>query len=291
MKKNEADRIEEAKIERKLPLADEDVRRFYTRRTGVPSQCINPTASLGQTPLVHGNYYVLPRGWCHAWRRYIKTGEGGSCAPPDAASLLCHAHRLALVPPHLESYLYGENIELLNPSGDLVPGPPPDVTASPVRERPIAQPAAAPGLIPGQGPDPETLAALQAAGLGDQVSHQLSMFRELEDNHRREVEENQRAAASAGITSKNELLDCENYAVVEILTEKEYRALESCWGSDHGFGLRFGVGETGVTFHTTQTCRECDATGRQHSLHIKNRNRKSIRKSSEKARSPASLEY
>ena len=100
-KKSEADRLEQEKLERKRPLADEHIRRFYTRRTGVPAQAISPTAPLGVCPLVPGKYYVLSRAWCYAWRRYIKTGENGLPSPPDASDLLCHAHRLPLLPPHL----------------------------------------------------------------------------------------------------------------------------------------------------------------------------------------------
>lgn len=293
-KKNEADRLESAKIERKRPLANEDVRRFYTRRTGVPTQAISPTASLGQCPLQHGNYYVLPRAWCYAWRRYVKTGEGGICPPPDAATLLCDAHRLALVPPHLEAYLYGETAELLSPSGDIQcwevssssgaeANPPPARGAGP----------GAVGIIPGQMPDSETVEALRAAGLGSQIFHQVSMYREIEESQRREAEAAAAAAppSSPHIASR-ELLDWENYTVVEILTESEYLALESCWSSGNGFGLRFGVSDEGVSFHTTDTCQRCDATGRQHSLHIRNRSRKALRKTQTKeTRAPASLEY
>ena len=276
-KKNEANRIEKEKLERKRPLANEEIRRFYTRRTGVPSQSILATASLGQCPLEHGNYYVLPRSWCYAWRRYIKTGEGGSSPPPDVSSLLCDAHRLALLPPHLEAYLYGDSAELLVPHGDnfcveildLPNGS--DHTAAPAAQ--VAGPHN-PGLVPGQGPDPDMLEALRVAGVGSplELGRQLSMFRELEDI--------QRPAAAAApaqpqpstpLSGRNKMLDCENYSVVEILTEKEYMALESCWGSGHGFRLQFSVSEKGVIFHTTQLCRECDATGRPHALYIKNR--------------------
>jgi hypothetical protein len=100
-KKSEADRLEQEKLERKRPLANEHIRRFYTRRSGVPTHNISSTASLGACPLVPGTYYVLSRSWCYAWRRYIKTGENGLPSPPDASDLLCHAHRLPLVPPHL----------------------------------------------------------------------------------------------------------------------------------------------------------------------------------------------
>lgn len=264
-KKNEVDRIEKERLERQRPLADERIRRFYTRRTGVPAQSALSSTKPGQCPLEYGNYFVLPRSWCYTWRRYIKTGEGGKAPPPDAACLLCDAHRLALLPPHLEAYLYGDSPELLIPQGDSVSGEL-LVAYSTSALQPIPG-----GAIPGQGPDPETLEAMRAAGMGDplELGRQLSMLRvlELENVHRP-------AAAAAPILSsvdRNEMLDCENYTVVEILTETEFLALENCLGQGHGFRLQFSVGEKGVVFHTTQTCRECDATGRHHSLHIKNR--------------------
>lgn len=264
-KKNEADRIEKERLERKRPLADEKIRRFYTRRTGVPAQSLRPSARPGECPLEHGNYFVLPRSWCYAWRRYIKTGEGGALPTPDAACLLCDAHRLALLPPHLEAYLYGESPELLIPQGDNVSG---ELLAT-VSETAAVQRDRA-GAIPGQGPDPETLEAMRAVGIGDfaELSRQLAMLRELDEAQRPPVVA---SAASPPCSGRNEMLDCENYSVVEILTEHEFLALESCWGQGHGFSLQFSVGEKGVVFHTTQLCRECDATGRHHPLHIKNR--------------------
>ena len=30
-------------------------------------------------------YNVLPREWCHRWRKYIKSGEGGMPEAPDAS--------------------------------------------------------------------------------------------------------------------------------------------------------------------------------------------------------------
>lgn len=282
-KKSEADRAEKEKLERQRPLADPDVRRFFKRRTGVPSQSINPMASLGQCPFKQGEYYVVPRSWCYAWRRYVKTGEGGTCSPPDASILLCHAHRLALLPPHLEAYLCGDSPDLLAPQLENLLSVEEGGTAAVFPDAPPQL------LIPNRGPDRETLEALRAAGIVAEVDEQINRMRELEDL---------RAPAAFAApfiqpgtsANRNEQLDSENYSVVEILTEAEYLALERCW-SWHGFSLGFTVDEKGVMFRTTQTCRECDATGRQHLLHIKNRSRKAIRKSAEKGRVPASLEY
>mmetsp|Transcript_14760 Transcript_14760/g.27963 ORF Transcript_14760/g.27963 Transcript_14760/m.27963 type:complete len:532 (-) Transcript_14760:56-1651(-) len=288
-KKCEADRIELEKLERKRPLANEDIRRFYTRRTGTPPQAVSETAPLGVCPLVPGKYYVLPRAWCYSWRRYIKTGEGGAPPPPpDAASLLCHAHNLALLPPHLEAYLRGDSPELLavcpSKGTEEAVSPPPLVAVA-------AQVPPAPVFVPGQGPDPEVLQAMREAGFVEspnRLGRQLSLLREMEDSRRAPPP----AEPTTPVAYRNEILDRENHAVVEILTEPEYQALHEEWSS-RGFGLSFAIDEKTrqPVFNTTQLCRECDATGRQHQLHIKNRRRSVMRKSAEKACVPASLEY
>jgi hypothetical protein len=149
-------------------------------------------------------------------------------------------------------------------------------------------------FVPGQGPDPEVLQAMRAAGYNDSltgVGRQLSVLRELEDIRRSPPPPNPEPPTP--VASRNELLDRENHAVVEILDEQEYLALQKEWNS-HGFCISFTV--DGCTrqpvFSTGQICHECDATGRQHNLHIKNRRRRSVlRKSADKARAPASLEY
>ena len=286
-KKSEADRLEQEKLERKRPLANEDIRRFYTRRTGVPAQAISETAPLGVCPLLPGKYYVLPRAWCYLWRRYIKTGEGGMPLPPDAASLLCHAHRLALLPPHLEAFLNGDSPELLAAAGKNT-----EDVASPAAA--AANISAPPVFVPGQGPDPEVLAALREAGYDESpalLGRQLSALREMEDI-RRAPPPQQPAEPTTPVASRNEILDRENHAVVEILSQAEYLALQKEWHGQ-GFGLSFVIDENTrqPVFNTTQLCRECDATGRQHHLHIKNRRRSVLRKSAERARAPASLEY
>lgn len=151
-KKNEADRRERAKEERKRPLSCPVVRGIYTRGKGVPASClaqqnaeeegnndkhndkdldldrkpaaaadiVTPpkTAPKCQCPLVPGVYNALPRSWCHRWRKFLKTGEGERPVAPDATALLCDAHRLPLIPPHLEAYLYGDTPTLLVGSGN-----------------------------------------------------------------------------------------------------------------------------------------------------------------------------
>ena len=126
-RKADQDRLEQLKLERKRPLSNPHVRRFYTRTRGVPYHCLvennsgNTRGDLireeedynilqnefggsssqlsGQTcPLSSGTYVMLPRAWCHHWRRYIKTGEGCIPLPPDSSALLCDEHKLALLP-------------------------------------------------------------------------------------------------------------------------------------------------------------------------------------------------
>lgn len=106
-KKTEIDRLEQAKFERKKPLANPIVRRFYTRTKGVPTHCLvesdgsaTTVTSAGSSscPLVCGKYVILPRSWCHQWRRYMKMGEGCVPLPPESSALLCDAHKLALLP-------------------------------------------------------------------------------------------------------------------------------------------------------------------------------------------------
>ena len=148
-KKTEADRREREKEERKRPLSCPVVRGIYTRSKGVPVSCLardgddeevedldrKPAAAAAfstpgkttgtakqsqqrQCPLVPGVYNALPRSWCHRWRKFLKTGEGERPVAPDATALLCDAHRLPLVPPHLEAYLYGDTPALLVGSGN-----------------------------------------------------------------------------------------------------------------------------------------------------------------------------
>jgi hypothetical protein len=335
------DQQEAAKQQRKLPLKDPVIRRFYTRTRGVPEDSLRGRARtagnsdaqsdvtaeasseqdqkppalatpvkglqpLVSCPLMDGVYYVLPRAWCHGWRHFMKTGEGGMSAnsalfsPPDAASLLCDAHNLALLPPHLEAFLYGESSQLLEGSGSNIP----------VSTVASVSPAALP---PGQGPTLESIQAMRLLGLSDnEISRQVSAMRSIEGQQQQLQREalaiNAAAMEAAASVSRNELLDRENHSVVEILSQAEFRALTACWPGTNVFALRFTVQTSldgvaavaaptgdalvcgGVNF-CTPVCRSCDSTGRQCSMSIKNRARGWVKKSTEKSRSPASLEY
>lgn len=146
LKRNEEMKKQKETQERKMPLTCPLVRGIYSRRTGVPKEClvfqpqvesysVNPTFSSPSPvarrypplmrngsicPLVPGVYNVLPKAWCHRWRKYIKHGEGGRPPAPDTSACLCDAHRLPLIPPHLESFLYGETFSLMETTLDIV---------------------------------------------------------------------------------------------------------------------------------------------------------------------------
>lgn len=292
-KKTQRDKEEALKLERKRPLSDPILRRFYTRRTGVPSQCLRKSPP-GNTsvdekipsrccPLTDGRYYVVPREWCHRWRKYIRTGEGGPCGAPDAACLVCDAHSLLLLPPHLESFLAGDNPQLLA-SHDFFVDVPSETPQSPIMAR---------AAIPGQAPDQAAARAMMEAGLStSQISQQLSALRLLEQQRvdQNVMLDNIDAPVAASTPSKNELLDRENHSVVEILSQQEYQALEAFWPPGSSFGLFMEIRQ-GRDVWGTQLCRDCDATGRSHDFHVKNRARGWVKKSSDKARAPASLEY
>jgi len=147
-KRNEDVRKGKETEERKKPLGCRLVRGFYTRNRGVPmarltvgetmtttggrsdSSALASTMVVGKKgpsfrngstcPLLPGIYNVLPRSWCHRWRKYIKTGEGGRPCAPDTSACLCDEHKLPLIPTHLESYLYGETSSLLHSNGFVV---------------------------------------------------------------------------------------------------------------------------------------------------------------------------
>lgn len=146
-KRNEDMRKQRETNERKMPLTCPLVRGIYSRRSGVPKERLvfqqhqsdahldntfsSPVAAAAAArrypvlrngsicPLVPGVYNVIPKAWCHRWRKYIKNGEGGRPPAPDTSACLCDAHRLPLIPPHLESFLYGETISLMETTLDI----------------------------------------------------------------------------------------------------------------------------------------------------------------------------
>ncbi|KAL7467039.1 hypothetical protein ACHAXS_007309 [Conticribra weissflogii] len=301
-RKAEIDRKEEEKAERKKPLSCPLVRGFYTRGSkGFPTNfLVSPTGLQSpptkmlkneesmcasscfaqrlldhgrQCPLKPGVYCALPRSWCHRWRKYIKTGEGGAPPAPDASEVLCDAHNLPLVPPHLESFLLGETPSLLccNSVG----------ATEGVASMSVTPPTAAPALLTS---NVETLQALRAAGMSElEVQAQRVAMIELEESRQRasindvnqarfEIETQSERSAT------NEQLDRENRVVVEILSDEEVSALEKWWPRVHGFyALRFAVVESSTLPRTeilwsTVPCRECDPSSRSSAnLVLRNR--------------------
>jgi hypothetical protein len=198
---------------------------------GVEEDTKLPPASTGASsssphsgcPLPPGRYYILPRAWCHGWRRYIRTGETSDnhnndfsnnnykYPAPDATSLLCQAHRLVLLPPHLEAYLNGEQAQLLVPSTAAVRV----ATTTTRRSNRVV--------------DADCQQALLAAGLTPaQVSQQLAAMHRIEQLQQQQQQQVDAAAANTSTCTnltKKERLDRENHVVVEIVTEAEFQAL------------------------------------------------------------------
>mmetsp|Transcript_8268 Transcript_8268/g.20327 ORF Transcript_8268/g.20327 Transcript_8268/m.20327 type:complete len:648 (-) Transcript_8268:463-2406(-) len=298
------DKEEEERANRKKPLACPLVRGFYTRGSkGYPSNRLVPPKAVGATspfatmalqqgthcPLKPGVYCVLPRSWCHRWRKYIKTGEGGIPPAPDASELLCDAHNLPLVPPHLESFLRGETSTLLGGSANSAAmsssnGANGEGSAA---SMPAAVAIGAPSRISGSASrtiaDAETLQALRAAGLTESELHvqRLAMSGMEEDMRRASIHDIHQVRTNESVTAAhgggpqqdrtitNEQLDRENRVVVEVLTDEEVSALEKWWPRCHGgtYSLRFaiadrgGAGETEILWNTVP-CRECDPSSR-----------------------------
>jgi len=68
-------------------------------------------------PLVAGLYNLVPRDWLRQWRRYVKDPTLAVLPALDCTRLLCHAHGLLLVPPHVKEYLLGLRRSLLSGLG------------------------------------------------------------------------------------------------------------------------------------------------------------------------------
>jgi len=322
-RKVELDRLEQQKLERKRPLSNPHVRRFYTRTRGIPYHSLveenngkttnedssssreedgrelrnenefgddgggkssatdarrdfssHSSSSIRTTcPLPSGKYVILPRAWCHQWRRYIKNGEGCMPLPPDSAALLCDAHKLALLPPHLESFLRGETPQLYASVKDrrqdwnLSPSP---VLAS-VAASSVAVPRSPVGVQPIL--DAETINALVAAGISraEAATQRMAMMR-LEDERQqqqRRVNGLTDRRESISVSCNNELLDRENHVVTELVTHEEWLSLQEtgCWRPQiSAYSMCVTVdndNKKGSSSFAVSTlpCRECDPTG------------------------------
>ena len=241
-------REEQEKEERRKPLASSVVRGVYTRTRGVPTQSM-----VSEGPLLPGLYHVLPRAWLHSWRRYLKTGDGDAPRAPDASDLLCYEHRLPLIPPHLEAYLYGETSHLWATKAEVAASSP-EATNTAASRSPA-------GLPVGMNPvDTETWNALRAAGISQQ---------ELDAQRALSLAVLRPQTTPRPAVSNNEVLDMENSVVVEILTDEEFTALEKLWPDiQPTFDLRFSVGGDDICW-STLPCRACDPSSRNYDLSVR----------------------
>jgi len=288
-KKSEEHVAEKAKLERKQPLSNKHVRRVYTRTRGFPTHCMQealdstPTAaaacaSKNSCPLVAGKYYVIPRSWCHQWRRYIKTGDVSMPSPPESSMLLCDAHKFALIPPHLEAFLYGETSQLLStikkqPSEQEDNGPSYLASAASRSSNFHCLPiGASPPAV-----DSEAMQALQAAGMSQSeiISQQMAFMRFQGQVAPPRSPAAQRTSCTSNTNTvdnssnnsevnQNERLDRENHVVVELVTEEEWLALKEtgCLPKQvSGFVSSLTIDEHGRVSYSTLPCRDCDPTG------------------------------
>lgn len=314
-KKAEHDRKEEERAKRKEPLGCPLVRGFYTRGSkGYPAgrlvpphsvpldsgspldfafSGVSPGAALApmpsewpRCPLKPGVYCALPRSWCHQWRKYIRTGEGGMPPAPDSSEVLCDAHKSPVVPPHLEAFLMGETESLLGGNsgggGAVVAAGGEDMPSMPVGGGATLSGNVVSSASSRARLDAATLRALRAAGMSESELHaqRVAMAGMEEDLRRVSVGEeiHHRPAGRARSDSlgqrertaaTNEQLDRENRFVVEILTDDEVTALERWWPRQScTYPLRFaviegsgGVGGTDIVW-STAPCRECDPSSR-----------------------------
>lgn len=289
-KRIELDVLEQGKLERKKPLDNFHVRRLYTRTRGVPTHCVKSDNTEDRTnafPLVQGKYHIIPRVWCHQWRRYIKTGEGGMPRPPEASVLLCDAHSLALLPPHLEAYLDGQTSQLLMASNTREVDVPSPRHAFPGTGAPV-------GVRPNM--DAATVNALMAAGIppAELATQQMAML-QLEQQQHRDIQVPPVTPTRAQEATAHELLDRENHVVVELVTDDEWIALQEtgCWPRQHSnFFVSITVAESGKCTLSTIPCQNCDNSGSASlsCFSVKNRARGWVAKSAEKPRAPA-LEF
>lgn len=295
-RKTEQDRAEKEKLERKKPLGNHHVRCFYTRTKGVPTQCIlvNKEASASATlspavasprlpcPLVPGTYMVLPRVWCHQWRRYIKTGEGSMPLPPDSSALLCDAHKLFLLPPHLEAYLNGETPQLLSSIRQESTSLDGNFTAPPFAGFPApSPPPAVPVGVRVPTLDVNMINALMATGMSQsELALQREAMLQIQGEQGQQAVAPPVVAMAAGLAqapppddyqssrresvANNDLLDRENHMVCELVTREEWTALvdTGCWPKQvSNFCISVNVEDRFKFGLSTLPCRDCDPSG------------------------------
>jgi hypothetical protein len=139
-KTNLAERKEAEILFRRKEFLTETLSDLCTRKSGVPNHCTiyqwasyidalddldeNGLEEVGATleslglssnrPLIPGFYNLVPRLWLRTFRRFMKDPTVEMLPQLDCSRLLCHAHGLLVIPPHLEDYLVGIRRGLLN---------------------------------------------------------------------------------------------------------------------------------------------------------------------------------
>lgn len=129
---------------RRRDFLTESLNDLYSRKSGVPNHCtiyrwtaytdaldeldeagldeVGATLqSLGlnaNRPLIPGFYNLVPRLWLRTFRRFIKDPTVEALPQLDCSRLLCHAHGLLVIPPHVEDYLLGVRRGLFNNISD-----------------------------------------------------------------------------------------------------------------------------------------------------------------------------
>lgn len=306
-------------LERRKPLSHPLIRGIYTRANkGVPLQSLHsldtklPPSAINSAgngcPLIPGVYSAIPRSWCHKWRKYCKSG-GERPTAPDSSSLLCDAHKLPLVPNHLEAFLSGETPSLLcasvstNANANININTNVNTIPSPSSPRVVGMARASSSLslendgistdesflsagIFGLNIDTELQQQRQALHRFQLQNDHLRQQRQLQlqqQNHIRTLQSPDRERErdreyESPSKSNNDRLDQENQVVVEIITEEECIALEEYWPDIHtSFMMKFAVtcDDNVITWSTTP-CRECDAGHCGTKILERNRNRNTL---------------
>jgi len=297
--------------ERKQCLSNVHVRQFYTRgntnRGGVPLHCVGSNSSSKASssrccPLIPGVYAILPRSWCHFWRKYVKTGGKPPKAPDTTSLLFCAAHKLPLIPPHLQDYLYGITSSLLLHDCTATTTAAAASTSSNIatlsttlqQELRITPPRPPVGLGPitihptqrTQQQQQEMISTLRASGLSlMEIENQRMAMEQMEQQQQRTTATTTSSSSPILLSLEerrvqeiNEQLDRENEVVVEIVTEEELDALEKWFPEmQFSYALKFVILDSNNDYDdilwSTTPCRECAgcfASGKQQCT-IRNR--------------------
>merc|ERR1712232_321656 len=273
-KKVQQDLIDLEKLERKKILDNVHVRKFYTRPgKGVPVHCLKEIAPNTTTscPLLPGIYYTLPREWCYKWRKFVRSGDGERPHAPDASNLLCDAHRLPLIPPHLEDYLYGYTTSLLGTANASNDEQQEITTPTNIRTLHYHTPTNANTTTL-----TEDEAMMLSTGIITPNELHLQRFQYLNLSSPNNTTT---PLTTPPKPTRQEYLDINNQVVVEILTDDEYLALEQYWPEiSKSFVLKFAVVDDGTIVWSTSPCQDCDAGHPDVNYTVRNRARGRLKK-------------